>query len=389
MASATAATNMSSSSSNNAWPAATEDNPSLALYAPGDLRLEPRPVPQPTDAHSVLVRIAYIGCCGSDVHFWTHGGMRQYRVSPTRPVVMGHEAAGIVAAVGPAVTTLRPGDRVALEPGAPCRRCRPCKQGRYNLCKGMRFAAAPGGADRPDCDGALARFFCAPADFCYKLPANLGLDAAVLAEPLAVAVHACRLADVRGGQRVLVMGAGTVGLLCAAAARAQGASTIVVVDVLPHKLAAARALVPSVQTFVPDAAASPEDTAARLAAAFFAAPDDDDSAGPDVLLEATGAEACIRAGVHALRPGGVMVQVGLGQDDVAVPMLVLAEKEVTLRGSFRYGAGDFARALELLGSGSVDVAPLVSSVVPFERAVEAWEATRRGEGIKNLIQGVQ
>ncbi|KAL0258732.1 hypothetical protein SLS55_006235 [Diplodia seriata] len=385
--------------SNVVWPAESEKNPSLLLYNPHDARHENRPVPQPSDPHDVLVRIAYVGCCGSDVHFWHHGGMSR-KVSPTNPIVMGHEASGVVAAVGPAVTSLAPGDQVAVEPGYPCRRCRACKEGRYNLCKLMRFAAAPGGVaggvggggmDKVATDGTLCKYFRIPEDFCYRLGDGVGLDEAVLVEPLAVAVHANRLADVKSGQLVVIMGSGTIGLFCAAVAHAFGAAKVVVVDVLERKLEFARGFVPGVQTFLPPTASPKDDedgdavseaTAARMIREHGLGD------GADVVLEATGAEPCVQTGVHVLRSGGTFIQTGLGKARLQFPMVRMSEKELTLRGCFRYGAGDFELALQLMREGKVRVKPLISSEVPFERATEAWERTGRGEGIKNLIRGV-
>ncbi|GME27835.1 putative alcohol dehydrogenase [Neofusicoccum parvum] len=371
-------------SATNAWPAESEKNPSLLLYNPFDARYENRPVPQPSDPHDVLVRIAYVGCCGSDVHFWHHGGMSR-KVSPDAPIVMGHEASGVVVATGPAVTTLAAGDRVAIEPGYPCRRCGACKAGRYNLCKQMRFAAAPGGiaagVEKLATHGTLCRFFRIPEDFCYALGGGVALDEAVLVEPAAVAVHTCRLADVRTGQSVVVFGAGTIGLLCAAVARAFGAARVVVVDVLPRKLEFARGFVDGVRTLLPRDGDDAEVSAARIVQEHALGD------GADVVLEATGAEPCVQAGVHVLRSGGTFVQAGLGKSALLFPMVRLSEKEITLKGCFRYGAGDFELALQLIREERLSVKPLISSEVPFDRATEAWERTARGEGIKNLIRG--
>ncbi|KAK0647866.1 D-xylulose reductase [Lasiodiplodia hormozganensis] len=381
--------------SNGVWPAESEKNPSLLLHNPHDLRPSNRPVPQPTTPHDVLVRIAYVGCCGSDVHFWHHGGMSR-KVSPTNPIVMGHEASGTIVAVGASVTSLRPGDAVAIEPGYPCRRCRPCKEGRYNLCKLMRFAAAPGGiaagVEKIATHGTLCKYFRIPEDFCYKLGDGVGLDEAVLVEPLAVAVHANRLADVRSGQQVVVMGSGTIGLFCAAVARAFGAAKVVVVDVLERKLAFAEGFVPGVRTFIPpttkpEEGVDPDDVSQATAARMVDELDLGD--GADVVLEATGAEPCIQTGVHVLKSGGTLVQAGLGKARMSFPVVRMSEKELTVKGCFRYGAGDFELALQLMREGKVSVKPLISSEVPFEQASEAWERTGRGEGIKNLIRGVQ
>ncbi|KAK8227021.1 chaperonin 10-like protein [Phyllosticta capitalensis] len=393
----------------SSWPSedeklTTTQNPSLLLYAPGDARYENRPIPQPSDPRDVLVRIAYVGCCGSDVHFWRHGGMT-HKVSPTNPIVMGHEASGTIFSLASSPSSshssssssLRPGDRVAIEPGFPCRSCSVCKSGRYNLCRAMRFAAAPRNGDpAQSTHGTLSKYFRIPADFCYRIPDSVGLDEAVLVEPLAVAVHAAKLAGVRHGERVVVFGAGTIGVFCAAVARAFGAAGVVVVDVLERKLEFAKRFVEKggVEGVRPEKEKSPEENARRIVQAAAgisssSSPSPTDLPGVDVVLEATGAEACVQMGIHALSPGGTFIQVGLGKSLLQFPMVVMSEKELNLKGCFRYGAGDFETALALMAEGAVPVRRLISSEVPFERATEAWERTARGEGIKNLIRGVE
>ncbi|PYH88134.1 GroES-like protein, partial [Aspergillus ellipticus CBS 707.79] len=180
-------------------------NPSCLLYGPLDARYEDRPIPTIDDPHDVIVKIAYTGVCGSDVHFHNHAGIRTF-ITPSHPLTLGHESSGTIHATGPAVHTLSPGDPVALEPGIPCRRCPSCKAGTYNLCPRMRFAADP-----PHTHGTLTRYYKLPEDFCYRLPDGVGLREGVLMEPLGVAVHAVRLAGVRPGMRVVVFGAGAVG----------------------------------------------------------------------------------------------------------------------------------------------------------------------------------
>ncbi|GFF48898.1 probable D-xylulose reductase A [Aspergillus udagawae] len=329
-------------------------NPSCFLYGPFDARFEDRPIPKIEDPSDVVIRIAYTGVCGSDVHFWLHGGVKRL-VSPEQPIVMGHEASGIVHAVGPSVSTLQPGDHVAIEPGYPCHRCPCCKSGRYNLCPQMKFAAAP-----PSCHGTLTKYFRLPADYCYKIPpGTLGLDEAVLMEPLAVAVHSVRQVGVRPGHRVVVFGAGTVGLLCAAVAREFGARTIITVDVNQAKLQFARSFLASegmvLGTFVPDSSRSSEENAAALLEEYDRAEHrSDEVTGFDIVIEAT-----------------------------------VAEREIVVKGCFRYGPGDFRMGLQFAVEGRIPVRQFITRVFPFESATEAWETTRRGEGIKALIEGVQ
>lgn len=290
-------------------------------------------------------------------------------------MVMGHEASGIVEAVGSAVTRVKPGDRITIEPGLPCRRCKQCKSGRYNTCPSMRFAADP------PTDGNLARFYKVEEDFVYAIPDDLSLEEAVLVEPLSVAVHSVRLAGVRPGQRVLVQGSGTIGLLTAATARAFGAKTIVIADINKDKLAFSRSYMDCF-TFAPDITSSPPQEASRLK-------EEANIDGLDIVLECTGAESSAQTGLYALARGGTFVQVGMGMPDLTIPLARMWDKEPVLKVSFRYGSGDYEAALELLASGKVSVKPLISNIVPFRDAPRAWEMTRRGEGIKNLIEGVQ
>ena len=290
---------------------------------------------------------------------------------------MGHEAAGTVQSVGPAVRTLIPGDRVALEPGYPCRRCNRCKEGHYNLCKDMMFAASPS-----SCHGTLCKYFKLPEDFCLKLPDHISLEEGVLLEPTSVAVHMNRLAGVKHGDSVVIFGAGTIGLLSGALAKAFGAVKIILVDVLERKLDFAKEFLEGCSTFVPKSNISPEANAAQMNAEFQLGD------GADVILEASGAEASVQTGICAVRKGGSFVQAGLGKSNISFPIVVLIEKELTLKGSYRYSTGDFALGLSLISDGRIPVKKLITKIVSFDQAPEAWETIRKGEGIKTLIRGV-
>lgn len=243
----------------------------------------------------------------------------------------------------------------------------------------MKFASAP-----PNHHGFLTKYSKVPSDFCYKLPENVGLKEGVLVEPLAVAVHVAKLGGVKLGSKVVVFGAGTVGLLCAAVSKAMGASAVVSVDVNAERLAFAREFT-ATGTFRP----LETQTAEQMAIEIIEQNNFTSQGvrGADVVLEATGAEKCIEAGVHVLRMGGTFVQAGLGKGKVEFPIVTLSEKEMCLKGSFRYGPGDFETVVRLLGEGRVKVDGLVSGMVPFEKATEAWELTKKGVGIKNLIEG--
>ncbi|WP_327158884.1 alcohol dehydrogenase catalytic domain-containing protein [Streptomyces tubercidicus] len=202
------------------------------LHGPGQLSLAERPVPEPGPGE-VLVRVEAVGTCGSDVHYYRHGRIGDFVVR--EPLVLGHEAAGTVVACGPGADPRRMGRRVSIEPGTPCGSCGECRPGRYNLCPDMRFLATP------PVDGAFCEYLAVHQDFAHEVPDCLTIEDAALLEPLSVAVWACRKARVAPGDRVLITGAGPIGLVTAQTARAFGAREVMVTDVLPHRLAMARA----------------------------------------------------------------------------------------------------------------------------------------------------
>jgi D-xylulose reductase len=308
-------------------------------------------------------------------------------VNPSTGIVMGHEASGTIHSIGSSVTSVSIGDRVALEPGLPCRSCRACKSGTYNLCRKMRFAAAPGPPDTP---GTLSKFYEIAEDWVYKIPAHMGLDEAVMVEPLAVGVHAVKLGDVKPGETVVVMGSGTIGLMCGAVARQFGAHRVILVDVLEKKLEFAREWV-GCETFLAKLDSTPEETAAQLLEKFGLQEEGTDTTGGkvDTVIEASGASSSVEAGIHLLRPGGKYVQTGLGKPKIEFPIVAMSQKELVVRGCFRYGPGDYELAVSYLEKQLIDVKPLISSVTTFEDATQAWDKTARGEGIKNLIEGVR
>ena len=288
---------------------------------------------------------------------------------------MGHEASGTIHAVGSAVIHLKPGDNVAIEPGQPCRSCVQCKEGFYNLCPDMKFAACP-----PDTPGALTKYFKVPADFCYKLPPGVSLQEGVMAEPLAVAAHAVRMVDIRPGQSVVIFGSGTIGLVCGAVARLFGAKKVIAVDLLDHKLEFAKTF-NRAETFKPDLQLSAEENAHRLIQEHNL------GLGADAVIEATGAESSINTAVHVLRSGGSFVQTGLGKPIINFPILTMSEKELHMHGAFRYGPGDYKVAMDVLEARSFPIKNLISRIFDFEQTTDAWEATKQGQGIKNMIRG--
>merc|ERR1712212_1374033 len=201
--------------------APNNENLTVTLYKVNDLRVELKPIPEPKD-DEVLLKMDSVGICGSDVHYWMKGAIGDFVVKA--PMIIGHEGAGVVQCCGKNVKTLKPGDRVAIEPGYPCRMCDVCKIGRYNLCPDMTFAATP------PVDGNLRQYYCHPADFCSKIPDSMTMEEAALMEPTAVAVHSCQRAGVALGKTVLICGAGPIGLVNLLTARAMGASATFLVQ---------------------------------------------------------------------------------------------------------------------------------------------------------------
>ncbi|HEY1620715.1 MAG TPA: NAD(P)-dependent alcohol dehydrogenase [Streptosporangiaceae bacterium] len=339
------------------------------LERPGELVLRERPVPAP-GAGQVLVRVRSVGVCGSDVHYFEHGRIGDFVVR--QPLVLGHEVSGVIAAVGPGIDGGRVGSRVAIEPGAACGTCGPCKAGRYNLCPDMRFFATP------PVDGALAEYVCVRADLAYDLPASVSDDAAALLEPLSVGIWATGKAGVTVGDSVLIAGAGPIGLVTTQLARARGATTIVVTDIAPDRLAAARRHGATEAVLAGDGPAGDGPAGDGLAGA---GPAD----GFDAFIDCSGAPAAIGAGVRSLRPAGVAVLVGMGPDELTLPFALLQQRELTITGTFRY-ANTWPAAIALAASGAVDVDALVTDRYPLAEAARALAATRQPGTIKSVIE---
>lgn len=299
------------------------------LVRPGEIAIERRPVPAPAP-REVLVEVTSVGVCGSDVHWYEHGRIGDLVVRS--PLVLGHECAGRVAAIGSAVGKHAVGDRVCLEPGVPCGRCRECRAGRYNLCADVAFFATP------PVDGAFADFVTIHEDFAFALPDGMSDDVGALMEPLSVGIWACRKAGVSAGDRVLVTGAGPIGLLAMQVAKAFGATDVAISDVNEHRLAAARRM-----------------GATRVLRAGQDAPGE-----VDALIECSGHPAALVAGIAALRPAGTAVLVGMGPKPTSeIPLSLIQNRELWLTGTFRY-ANTYPAAIELAASGRVDVAALIT-----------------------------
>lgn len=329
------------------------------LNGPGELVVQERPAPHPGPGQ-VLVRVRSVGVCGSDTHYFDHGRIGRFVVES--PLVLGHEAAGEVVAVGAGVRSVAAGQRVSIEPGVPDLTCEQCLAGRYNLCPDMRFFATP------PVDGAFAELVAVHEAFAHPVPDSMSDDAAALLEPLSVGIWACRKAGVTAGSRVLVTGAGPIGLVTVQTALAFGATEVVVSDVNPTRLALAGDLG---ATWLVDARS---ESVSALDPA------------PDVLVECSGFPPAIADGIRALAPAGRAVLVGMGGEEVPLPLSVVQERELVVTGTFRY-AGTWPLAIALVTAGRVDLDRLVTGVYRLDQAADALTAGRTDPGaIKAVVR---
>lgn len=326
------------------------------LRKAGDIGVEEREIPRPGRGE-VLIEIGSVGVCGSDVHYYEHGRIGSYVVEA--PLVLGHEAGGTVVEVGPDVSALRSGQRVSIEPGVPCRHCRQCLAGRYNLCPDVRFFATP------PYDGAFSQYVVMPVEFVFPVPDTISDDAAGLLEPLSVGIWACRRVSVAPGTSVLVTGAGPIGIIAAQVARAYGADRVTVTDVNPHRLALAARL--GLDTV--DVSANP------LAEV---------GVEPDVLIECSGNPRATWDALTTVARAGRVVLVGMGGDELRLPLPYIQDREITLTGAFRY-ANTWPTAIELAASGRVDLDAVVTGHFDLASAEAALTAARSDPTAVKLI----
>ena len=325
----------------------------LVIHAPSDLRLDERDAGE-IGPGQVLVKVGMGGICGSDLHYFHHGGFGTVRIK--EPMVLGHEVAGTVAAVAPDVTSVTIGDRVAINPSRPCGACRYCWEGLPNHCLDMRFY---GSAMRtPHIHGAFRNLLPCDASQCVAVADSVPLSLAALAEPFSVGLHAVSRAGSLTGKKVLVSGCGPIGALALAAARLHGAAEIVATDIVDEPLAVAQALGASLTINV----ASDREWVRRFAA---------DKGTFDIMLECSGNERALRDGLDVMRPRGVVVQLGLG-GDVSLPQNAVVTKELSICGSFRFHA-EFGEAVRLINEGRVNLSPLITHSFPMTQAREAFE----------------
>ncbi|KAM0130149.1 hypothetical protein ACHAO1_008025 [Botrytis cinerea] len=339
------ALNIMASSSNTESGEQREVKASV-LHGAKDLKVETRAlgVPEPKE---VQVAVQATGLCGSDLHYYNH--YRNGDIIVREPMTLGHESAGVVTAVGSEVSNLKVGDHVALEVGLPCKSCDLCVNGRYNICKEMKFRSSAKAF--PHFQGTLQERINHPAAYCHLLPENVSLELGAVLEPLSVAIHGTRRAALPKGKTVLIFGAGAVGLLCAAMCRVTGAKNIVIADIQPDRLdfavqnnfANAKLLVPMTR---------PQTIEDKLAFAKGVAELVKEASGEgevDAVFECTGVESCLQASIYATKPGGKIMLIGMGTPIQTLPISAAALREVDLVGVFRY-ANTYADAIKLVAS---------------------------------------
>lgn len=326
----------------------------LAAYMrePETLYLKEVPIPVP-GAEEVQVRIEYCGICGSDVHYYKDGRIGSYAVEGD--FILGHEVAGIVTETGSAVRHLNVGDRVALEPGLSCGECDNCKQGKYNLCKDIRFFATP------PVQGALQNYIVYPANMCFRLPEHVSTKEGALIEPLCVGLHACRQGGVTLGSTVVILGSGCIGLMTAAAAKSMGASEIIVVDLFEKRLE--YALKMGATNVVCAAKEDTEDRIARLLG----------GTGADIVIETAGSEKTVLQTAPLAKSGGTVVLVGLSaRSELPYNIGAAIGKELTIKTVFRY-RNLYPVAISAVAGGKIDVLPVVTHEFTLEDAKEAFD----------------
>ncbi|HSV55050.1 MAG TPA: L-idonate 5-dehydrogenase [Burkholderiaceae bacterium] len=334
----------------------------LVCHAPLDLRLD-NFEPEPLGPHQLRVRVAFGGICGSDLHYFQNGGFGTVRIK--EPMVLGHEVSGIVDAVGSEVTGMRAGQRIAISPSRPCGVCRFCQRGHHNHCLDMRFY---GSAMRfPHVQGAFRQALVIDAAQAHAIADDLPLSHAALAEPLSVGLHAIERAGSVFGKNVLVTGCGPIGALLIAGLRRAGAARIVAADIAALPLACALKMgADETINLVEDPAGLAPYAASK---GLF-----------DVMFEASGSDKALRAGLEVVAPRGVIVSIGLG-GDISLPLNMIVGKEIDLRGTFRFHS-EFAVAVSFLNQRLVDGSPVISDIVAFDRATEAF--TLAGDKSKSM-----
>jgi len=313
------------------------------------ISIQEREIPKPKE-DEVLIRIKSVGICGSDIHYYKEGRIGSFVVE--KPLILGHEAAGEIIDIGSNVRFLKVGDRVALEPGIPCRKCIYCKKGRYNLCPEISFMATP------PVDGAFAEYVTHPSDFVFKLPDNISYDEGALIEPLSVGVYACEKAKITPGEDILIFGAGPIGLLTLQTAKVYGAKNVVVVDINDFRLYKAKEL--GADYIINSKLENLKDKVKEIF-----------PEGVDIIFEASGSSSVIMESTKFVKRGGRIVFIGLTSEDFSkININEMISKELEFFSIFRY-ANVYQKAIDLVAKGKINLKPLITHHFSLEKVQEA------------------
>lgn len=331
----------------------------------GKMGFVERDIPCPAD-NEVLVKLEYVGICGSDMHYYETGAIGSYVVKP--PFVLGHEPGGTVVEVGKSVTRLQVGDRVALEPGKTCGHCEFCRRGEYNLCPDVIFFATP------PVDGVFQEYVAHEAALCFKLPENVSTMEGALIEPLAVGFHAANQGGAHAGQTAVVMGAGCIGLVTMMALKAEGVSRVYVVDVMQKRLNKA------IELGADGVINATEQDAVKAILALT------DGMGCDLAVETAGTEVTTRQTIEMVKKGSVIVLVGYGKTgEMTLPMSLALDKEITFKTVFRY-RHIYPMAIDAVSSGKVNLKGIVTNLFEFDDIQNAMDKSVADKA--NIVKAV-
>lgn len=331
----------------------------------GEMGYVNREIPQPAD-NEVLVRIEYVGICGSDMHYYETGRIGDYVVKP--PFVLGHEPGGTVVEVGKNVKHLKVGDRVALEPGKTCGHCEYCREGKYNLCPDVVFFATP------PVDGVFQEYVAHEAALCFKLPANMDTMEGALIEPLAVGFHAANQGGAHAGQTAVVFGSGCIGLVSMMALKAEGVSKVYVVDIMQKRLDKAMEL--GATGIINSKEKNVVDEINHLT----------DGKGVDLVIETAGMEITARQAIQVTKKGATIVLVGYSKSgEMTLPFSLALDKELTFKTVFRY-RHIYPMAIEAVASGKVNLKGIVTNIFDFDNIQQAMDESVRDKA--NIVKSV-
>ena len=336
------------------------------FYGVDDIRIEEIEMPK-MGPNDVLIKVKAVGICGSDLHYYKEGKIGIH--VPTKGHILGHECAGEIVEVGKEVEGKKVGDRVAIEPGVPCRKCKLCKEGRYNLCKNMMFRSHP-----PLCEGAFVEYLVSPTDFAYKIPDTMSYAEGAMLEPLAVGMQATKRGEIKAGDRVAILGCGPIGLSTLQATKARGTAEVYMTDLLEKRLTKAKELGASAAINV--SIEGPEKAIQELT----------DGEGVNVVIEAAGSVKAYQQCTGLARRGGILVFVGMTAEMI-FPLNVfdIIDKGLDIKGVFRY-ANVYPAGIALASTGKVNMKALITHRFPFDEIAKAMDFAYKQK--KNLLKVV-